>query len=103
MAEVATVEKFECLRDYILAKRIEEDKTAGGIVLSTGEIKGNPWRCKILKVGPGDYLHGEFHKNQLSVGDEVYVGPFAGYELRLGAEKFILCRENMDVLGKLAP
>ena len=85
--------------DRLVVKQAEaETKTATGILLPEA-AKEKPTRGKVLSVGPGKLLENG-HRSPITVkpGDEVYYGKYAGTEVKIGEEKFVILREG-DLLG----
>jgi len=93
--------KIRPLDDRILVKQSEaEEKTAGGIVLPD-TAKEKPQRGKVISVGPGKMLKdGKRGQMEIKKGDEVYYGKYAGTEIEVDGEKYVIIKES-DVLGIL--
>jgi len=87
------------LDDRLVVKQAEaETKTASGIFLPEG-AKEKPTRGKVISIGPGKMLDsGNRAPIGAKVGDEVYYGKYAGTEIKVNDEKFVIIRES-DVLG----
>ncbi|MCD6416783.1 MAG: co-chaperone GroES [Planctomycetes bacterium] len=87
------------LGDRVLIERLEaEEKTAGGIVLPD-TAKEKPKQGKVIALGQGKELDsGEKAPFQVSVGDTVLFGSFAGTEVTLDGEKYLLMSED-DILA----
>jgi len=87
------------LDDRLVVKQAEaETKTASGIFLPEG-AKEKPTRGKVIAAGPGKMLDsGKRAPIAVSVGDEVYYGKYAGTEVKVNDEKFVILRES-DLLG----
>jgi len=87
------------LDDRLVVKQAEaETKTASGIVLPE-TAKEKPTRGKVLSVGPGKLLDsGVRAPIAVKVGDEVYYGKYAGTEVKINDDKFVILRET-DLLG----
>ncbi|MFO8008736.1 MAG: co-chaperone GroES [Candidatus Brocadiia bacterium] len=87
------------LGDRVLIKRLEaEDKTAGGIVLPD-TAKERPKQGRVVALGDGRQLDsGEVAPLQLSEGDTVLFGSFAGTEVTVDGEEYLLMSED-DVLA----
>jgi chaperonin GroES len=87
------------LDDRVLVKQGEaEETTAGGIVLPD-TAKEKPQRGTVIAVGPGKLLDsGERGEMSLKKGDEVYYGKYAGTEIKIDAEEYVILRES-DVLA----
>lgn len=91
--------KLVPLGDRIVMKRAEaETKTAGGIVLPDS-AKDKPQRGEVLAVGEG-HVKSNGNKTPLTVkpGDQVIFSSYAGDELKVGDETYLLMRES-DVLA----
>lgn len=87
------------LDDRLVVKQAEaETKTASGILLPEA-AKEKPTRGKVISVGPGKQLdNGKRSPVSVVVGDEVYYGKYAGTEVKVDDEKFVILRES-DLLG----
>ncbi len=90
------------LGDRVLVKRLEaEEKTAGGIVLPD-TAKEKPKQGKIIAVGTGKQLEsGETADFQVKKGDVVLFGSFAGTEVTVDGEEYLLMSED-DILAVLS-
>ncbi len=87
------------LDDRVLVKQSEaEDVTAGGIVLPDA-AKEKPQRGKVVAVGPGKLLDsGNRGQMGLKKGDEVFYGKYAGTEVKVDGDSFVILHET-DVLA----
>jgi len=87
------------LDDRVLIKQSQaEQTTAGGIVLPD-TAKEKPQRGTVVATGPGKLLDdGGRSKMSLKKGDEVYYGKYAGTEIKIDGEQYVICRES-DVLA----
>ena len=89
------------LDDRVLVKQSEaEEKTAGGIVLPDS-AQEKPQRGKVISCGPGKLLDSG-KRGELSVkkGDEIFYGKYAGSEVEIDKEKYVILRES-EILAKL--
>jgi len=87
------------LHDRILVKRMaEEQKTAGGLYIpDTAQEK--PQRGEIVAAGKGRVTEdGKILPLEVKIGDKVLFSKFAGTELKLNGEDYLMMREE-DVLG----
>lgn len=93
--------KVRPLGDKVLIKRLEaETVTSGGIVLPDS-AKEKPKRGRIQAVGEGKMLDtGERAKLTVKKGDEVLFTSYAGTEIKLDGEEFIIMDES-DILAIL--
>ena len=87
--------KIKPLADRVLVKPAEaEEKTASGIIIPDS-AKEKPLKGKVVAVGEGT----KDEKMILEEGDEVLYGKYAGTELELDGEKFLIMRQS-DVLAR---
>ena len=87
------------LDDRVLVKQSEaEETTAGGIVLPD-TAKEKPQQGKVIAVGPGRLLDsGERGKMSVRKGDEIFYGKYAGTEIKIDDEEYVILKEA-DVLA----
>ncbi|MCA9035591.1 MAG: co-chaperone GroES [Planctomycetaceae bacterium] len=89
------------LGDRVVLKRAEaEAKTAGGIVLPDS-AQGKPQRGEVVAVGDG-HVNDKGERVALAVkeGDRVIFSSYAGDEIILGDQTFLLMRES-DILATI--
>ena len=91
--------KFKPLHDRVLVRRIESDtKTAGGIIIPD-TAKEKPQQGEVLAVGPGARDEsGKLVALDVKVGDRVLFGKWAGTEVKIDGEDFLIMKES-DILG----
>jgi chaperonin GroES len=89
------------LGDRLIVKPTEaEEKTAGGIVLPD-TAKEKPQQGEVIAVGPGKLLdNGKTATVEVAVGDVVYYAKYGGTEIKLGANEYVILRQD-DVLAVL--
>lgn len=87
------------LGSKVLIRRLEaEAKTPGGIVLPDA-AKEKPKRGIVIGVGPGKVLDsGNRAEMQLQEGNEVVFTTYAGAEITINGEEFVIMEES-DVLA----
>lgn len=87
------------LHDRVLVRRLEEEaKTAGGIIIPDNH-KEKPARGEIISVGGGYRLdNGSQRALDVKKGDKVLFGKYAGTEVKVGVEEFLIMKEE-DILG----
>jgi chaperonin GroES len=103
MAAMAlNVSTLKPLGDRVLLKLVAaEDKTDGGILLPDS-AKEKPQTGEIVAVGPGKRKDdGSYATVDVTVGDKVLYSKYAGTEVKLGTEDYILIAEK-DILAILA-
>jgi len=93
--------KIRPLGDRVLVRRLDEEKeqrSSGGIIIPD-TAKEKPMEGRIEAVGPGRRSDdGKLVKPDVKVGDRVLIGKYAGTEVKIEGEEFIIMRED-DVLG----
>jgi chaperonin GroES len=91
--------KVKPLNDRVLVKRIEEVQvTKGGIVIPD-TAKEKPIEGKVIAVGPGKMSDaGQRMTLQLKEGDRVLFGKYAGTEIKMEGEEYLMMREE-DILA----
>ena len=90
--------KLKPLADRVVLKSIEaEEVTKGGIVLP-GNAKEKPVMAEIIAVGPGGVVDGKEITMNVQVGEKVIYQKYAGTEVKLDKEEYIVVRQN-DILA----
>ncbi len=90
--------KLSPLGDRVVLKQLEaEETTKSGIVLP-GQSKEKPQQAEVIAVGPGGVIDGKEVKMQVEVGQKVIYSKYAGTEVKLDDEEFIIVKQN-DVLA----
>ena len=90
--------KLVPLADRVVLKALEaEETTKSGIVLP-GQAQEKPQQAEIIAVGPGGIVDGKEVKMFVSVGQKVIYGKYAGTEVKLGDEEYIVVRQN-DIMA----
>ena len=87
------------LQDRIIVKRVEEETmTAGGLYIPE-TAKEKPQQGEVVAVGNGKRGEdGKVFPIDLQVGDKVLFGKYAGSEVKLEGNDFLIMRED-DILG----
>ena len=84
--------------DRVIVKYFEtEDKTASGIVLPDSS-KEKTQQAEVIAVGPGGMVDGKEVTMQVKAGDKVIYSKYAGTEVKLEGEEYIIVRQN-DILA----
>jgi len=79
----------------LIAPAAAEEKTVGGIIIPD-TAKEKPLKGQVIAVGNGT----KDEEMVLKVGDTVLYGKYAGTELELEGEKYLIMRQS-DVLAVL--
>lgn len=84
---------FKPINDRVVVKPLPaEEKTKGGIIIPD-TAKEKPQQGEVVAVGPGK----EGVKLNVSVGDRVLYGKYAGQELNYNGDEYLIMRED-DIL-----
>ena len=88
------------LADRVVIRPIErEEKTKGGIFLPD-TAREKPQEGEVIAVGPGRLSDdGKLIKIDVKVGDRVVYARYAGTEIKIDDEDYVILREN-DILAK---
>ncbi len=90
--------KLVPLGDRVVLKQIEaEETTKSGIVLP-GQTKEKPQQAEVIAVGPGGMVDGKEVTMLVSVGDKVIYSKYAGTEVELDGEEYLVVKQN-DILA----
>ena len=85
---------FKAVQDRIVVQRVEDNyQTPGGLYVPD-LAKERPAQGVVVAVGPGKYIDGDLQKVNIQVGDYVLFGKFAGAEVKVGVEDFLILREE---------
>lgn len=91
-------EKIKPLKDRILVRPAKaEDTTQGGIIIPD-TAKEKPQEGTVMAVGPGK----KDEPTTLKEGDEVLYGKYAGTDITVEDEEYLIMREEdiLAVIGK---
>ena len=90
--------KLEPLGDRVVLKQLEaEETTKSGIVLP-GQAQEKPQQAEVIAVGPGGVIDGKEVTMSVSVGDQVIYSKYAGTEVELDKEEYIIVKQS-DILA----
>jgi chaperonin GroES len=89
------------LADRVIVKAAAaEEKTKSGIIIPD-TAKEKPQRGELVAVGPGKAAdNGTLIAPQVKVGDQVLYGKFAGTEISVDGEDYLIMRES-DIFAVL--
>ena len=87
------------LNDRIIVRRMEEQEQMRGGLYIPDTAKEKPQEGEVLAVGNGKLLDtGQRIAIDLKSGDRILFGKYAGTEIKLDGEEYLILRED-DVLG----
>jgi len=86
--------KLVPLGDRVVLKQLlAEETTKSGIVLP-GQAKEKPQQAEVIAVGPGGMGDGKEIVMQVKPGDKVIYSKYAGTEVKLDEEEFIIVKQS---------
>lgn len=90
--------KLVPLADRVVLKQCEaEETTKSGIILA-GSAQEKPQEAEVVAVGPGGNVDGKEVTMHVKVGDKVIYSKYAGNEVKLDGEEYIIVKQN-DILA----
>ena len=90
--------KLVPLGDKIVLKQLEaEETTKSGIILAS-KSQEKPQEAEVVAVGPGGMVDGKEVTMQVKVGDKVIYSKYAGTDVELEGEKYIVVKQS-DILA----
>lgn len=86
--------KLVPLGDKVVLKQlVAEETTKSGIVLP-GQAQEKPQQAEVIAVGPGGMVDGKEVTMQVKVGDRVIYSKYAGTEVKLEEEEYVVLKQN---------
>ena len=90
--------KLKPLADRVVLKQLQaEEKTKSGLFLATS-AQEKPEMYEVVEVGPGGMVDGKEVAMQVKEGDRVVYSKYAGTEVKLDNEEFVILKQN-DILA----
>ena len=86
------------LGDKIVLKQLEAEETTKSGILLPGQAQEKPQEAEVVAVGPGGVIDGKEVKMEVSVGDKVIYSKYAGTEVELAGETYMIVKQN-DILA----
>jgi chaperonin GroES len=91
--------KVRPLHDRIIVQRLEEEEQRVGGIIIPDTAKEKPQQGKVIAVGNGRVeKDGKVTPLDVKAGDTVLFGKYAGQEIKLDGEEYLIVREE-EVLG----
>ena len=90
--------KLVPLADRVVLKQCEAEETTKSGIILTGSAQEKPQEAEVVAVGPGGVVDGKEVTMQVKVGDKVIYSKYAGNEVKLDGEEFMVVRQN-DILA----
>ena len=99
MTATSITTTFTPLHDRILVRRIEEAETVRGGIIIPDSAKEKPQEGKVIAAGKGKSNdEGKIFPLDVKAGDSVLFGKYAGTEIKIDGEEFLIMREE-EILG----
>jgi chaperonin GroES len=90
--------KLVPLADRVVLKQLEaEETTKSGIILASS-AQEKPQEAEVIAVGPGGNVDGKEVTMHVKSGDKVIYSKYAGTEVKLDGEDYIVVKQN-DILA----
>ena len=86
------------LFDRVVIKNVEAEETTKSGIILTSSAKEKPQMAEVLAVGPGGKVDGKDVTMQVEVGQKVIYSKYAGTEVKLDNEEFVILKQN-DILA----
>ena len=90
--------KLVPLGDKIVLKQLEAEETTKSVIVLPRQAKEKPQEAEVIAVGPGGVVDGKEVVMQVKVGDKVIYSKYAGTDVELEGEKYIIVKQN-DILA----
>lgn len=81
----------------VLQQKKAEETTKSGIILTTASQE-KPQEAIVIAVGPGGMVDGKEVTMEVKVGDVVIYSKYAGTNVKLGEEEYIVVKQN-DIIA----
>lgn len=89
------------LHDRVIIKRMEEERTSPGGIVIPDTAAEKPIRGEVVAVGKGKLMeNGEVRPLDVKVGDKVLFGKYAGTEIKIDGQEYVVMRED-DIMAIL--
>ena len=90
--------KLMPLTDRVVLKQLEAEETTKSGIIQTGTAQEKPQEAEVIAVGPGGMVDGKEVVMQVKEGQKVIYSKYAGTEVKLEGEEYIIVRQN-DILA----
>ena len=90
--------KLAPLGDRVVLKQLEAEETTKSGIVIPGNAQEKPQQAEVIAVGPGGVVEGKEVKMEVKVGNKVIYSKYAGTEVKLDGEEYIIVKQN-DILA----
>ena len=84
--------------DRVVLKQCEAEETTKSGIILTGSAQEKPQEAEVVAVGPGGMVDGKEVTMQVKEGDKVIYSKYAGNEVKLEGNEYIIVKQN-DILA----
>ena len=86
--------KLTPLGDRVVLKQLVAEETTKSGIVRPGQNKEKPQQAEVIAVGPGGVVDGKEIKMEVKVGDSVIYSKYAGTEVKLDNEEYIIVKQD---------
>lgn len=90
--------KLVPLGDRVVLKQCEKEETTKSGIILAAKAQEKPVTAEVVAVGPGGMVDGKEVTMQVKVGDQVIYSKYAGNEVKLDDDEYVIVRQN-DILA----
>ena len=91
--------KIRPLHDRVIVKRMEEERTSPGGIVSPDAATEKPVKGEVTAVGNGKILeNGDVRALDIKAGDKVLFGKYSGTEVKVDGEELLVMKED-DIMA----
>ena len=90
--------KLVPLGDRVVLKQTEKEETTKSGIILAAKAQEKPVTAEVIAVGPGGMVDGKEITMHVKVGDKVIYSKYAGNEVKLGDEEYMIVKQN-DILA----
>ena len=90
--------KLVPLGDRVVLKQTEKEETTKSGIILAAKAQEKPVTAEVIAVGPGGMVDGKEVTMQVKVGDQVIYSKYAGNEVKLDEEEYVIVKQS-DILA----
>ncbi len=90
--------KLVPLGDRVVLKQSEKEETTKSGIILAAKAQEKPVTAEVVAVGPGGVVDGKEITMQVKEGDQVIYSKYAGNEVKLGEDEYVIVRQS-DILA----
>ena len=86
--------KLRPLGDKVVLKQLEADETTKSGIILAAKAQEKPQQAEVIAVGPGGVIDGKGVVMQVKKGEKVIYQKYAGTEVKLDGEEYIIVKQS---------